>query len=133
MPIVYRWYDETKRIYLLEFSGRWGLDEFWSMVEAMYKDVDAVAPDYVYIVTIIHGLMQLPKSSFSAIKSASSQTRSNERLHVLVGGGLIVQSFFRMRNLFMPKERLELADTFEEALALIEQAVLEDRTRRASE
>ncbi|MCS6836532.1 MAG: hypothetical protein NZ750_10995 [Anaerolineae bacterium] len=132
MPITYGWYDEAKHIWMIEFRGHWTLDDFWRMVDACYQAIDSVAPHAFYYVTVMHGSMYLPKGAFSAIQSASSQTRPNERMHVLVGGGMIVKSFFRMRNFFMPKERLELADTLEEALAMIEQVIAQDQMQQAS-
>ncbi|MCS6836534.1 MAG: hypothetical protein NZ750_11005 [Anaerolineae bacterium] len=129
MPIKVGWYDERQRIWSQVFTGSWTLDEYWESVDKTHRALDSVAPHPVYIFTEIRGTLRLPPGMLTALRTVSAQARAHERIHVIIGGGMIVRSLFRVGQAIVPNPHIRLADTLEEALMLIEQMIVHDQTR----
>jgi len=126
--IEVRWHDEARGIWYQEVSGVWTVDDYWKSVATTHAAFDAVAPRPVYTMTLIRGPLNLPSGMMSALRSASTLVRPNERILVYIGGGLLVRSIFRMRHMIDPNDHTALANTLEDALKLIEDAIAHDQT-----
>lgn len=130
MGITARWYDEARRIWYEEVSDIWTVDEYWESVEATHRALDAVAPQPVYLITLARGPVRIPPGFITALRNVSIQARPHERLHVFVGGGTLVRSLYRIRNIFNIQKPIHLVNTLEEALALIEQDIAQGQTQK---
>ncbi|MCS6836533.1 MAG: hypothetical protein NZ750_11000 [Anaerolineae bacterium] len=126
MPITFGWYNEAKHIWIQEFSNYWTMEEFWVAADEAYKAIDAIAPHKFYIISDMTSSMRLPPGLLSATRSILQRKRNNEALHVLVGGGVIIHSLYQMARP-ATKQYLRLANTLEEALAMIDEAIAQDQ------
>jgi len=133
MPIDFGWHDEAKRIWLVKYDNQWTIDEFWQMIDATYAMLDALAPQSVYLISLIPKIFNMPKGALTAFQSASKHTRPNQRLHVVVGGSTIINRLYDLYQTSRSKGSMRMANSFEEALALIERTIAEDAALRQSQ
>lgn len=131
MPITFGWYDETRRIWLQELAGHWTMEDFWQAADAAQQAIEAVAPNNFYIISHLTKNTSLPSGMLSGVRSMLSRRRGNEALHVIVGGGLVVHSFYQIAT-SPTKQFIRLASSLEEALAIIEKKLAEEQPQTSS-
>ncbi|MCS6836535.1 MAG: hypothetical protein NZ750_11010 [Anaerolineae bacterium] len=125
MPIRVQWHDEARRIWYQEFEGHWTLGEFRQAMEQSNQAAELVAPHPLYIVANMIGPIYFPPNIIAALHQASLEVRPNICLHIIVGGGQVVQALYALPTVQKLNPHVRLADTTEEALAMIEQAAAE--------
>src|SRR5215212_4657593 len=119
--IVAEWLDESKRILLWVFEGKWGWAEFYESMTIAHQLIRDVAPDRVDIVALFVTSPALPPNAISNIKQISLQSPENWLLTVIVGAGPFINTMVSIgrranKNL---ADKYATADTIEDALALI--------------
>lgn len=129
MPIHVRWYDAENHIWLQEFEGQWTLEEYDQAFQATYGAVNSVEPLPAYVLSVIVGPLYLPHGVVAKLHQASLQVLPNERLHVIVGGGLIVRSLHAIPTVQRLNPHVRLASSLEEGLSIIQSTMIQHPTR----
>ncbi|MEO8396812.1 MAG: hypothetical protein ABI700_27710, partial [Chloroflexota bacterium] len=90
--IVAEWLDESKRILLWVFEGKWGWTEFYESMTIAHQMIRDAAPDRVDIVALFVTSPSLPPNAISNIKQISKQSPENWLLTVIVGAGPFINA-----------------------------------------
>ena len=120
--IAVEWLDESKRILLWVFEGKWGWTEFYASMTIAHQMIRDAAPDRVDIVALFVTSPALPPNAISNIKQISLQSPENWLLTVIVGAGPFISTMVSIgrranKNL---ADKYAVANTIEDALALID-------------
>ncbi len=123
MPITIRWFDDTKRIVLWEFEGKWTLDELHAIYSESHNMCLTVPENTVIaLVDMTRSPNTIPSSIFSTLKARKRSEVPNFDMAVIVSDSTLIKVFVNVMDQ-MPAlhEHFKVVLTREDALAFIEQ------------
>ena len=120
--ITVRWHDKTKGIQLLYFQGDWTWEEYFAVIEESNEMMREADPQRIDIIAYMKESGRLPLNAITHVRSAGTNRPENWGITVIVGGGTFVNMMLEIGRRVTPHlaHRYHAADTFEDALKLIE-------------
>lgn len=122
------WYNEEKTIVKQIFHKGWTLAQYWDSVAVAHELIRS-QPHTVYTITFVEGgKLVFPDGFITALRQASMQVPDNEGVHVVVGGGFVVNSLYKIGSAFSRENatRVHLVNTVEQAEKIIADAMAKD-------
>lgn len=114
------WYDSDHTIIRQIIEGEFTVDEVIKLRERNRLLFTSVSYP-VYLLTIVKGTFHLPRDFMRALRTNQLQAEQNEGLHIIVGGGQLARSVYKIAKAVNPGMtlRFSFAGSVEEALTLI--------------
>jgi hypothetical protein len=130
MTVRYEWFDEAHTIILYDFEAGWQGDELTeaiTSVDRMIRDVDYP----VYTLVDTSQVNRIPPGILSSIHWGTFNAAPNWRFGVFVGAKAFLRALISTFSRLYPRfrERYVLADSLEEAVALIQERQQEDTSK----
>jgi hypothetical protein len=95
LKILVEWYNPEKTIIHQTFKQHWSLEDYWSSVRVTHDLLHSVTHK-VCLISTIEGLFAIPKGFIASLRTASNNVRANEGIHVVVGGGFLVNTLIEI-------------------------------------
>jgi hypothetical protein len=127
MAVLVRWRNNEKTVLYQRFYGSWTPADYYQSVDVTYAMLDQVSHPVDIIIDFtgdVASLFRLISAADRlAAEAADHRVHSNQRMIVVVGGGMLFRKLVEMRERVVPRlvGCLLCADTLEEAGTLIQQ------------
>jgi hypothetical protein len=127
MAVLVRWRNDEKTILYQRFYGSWTPTDYFQSMDVTYAMLDQVSHPVDIIIDFsgdVASLFRLVSASDRlAAEPANHRVHTNQRMIVVVGGGMLFRKLVEMRQRVVPRleDNLLCADSLEEAGTLIQQ------------
>lgn len=120
MPITTEWFNDTQTIALQTFQGDWNLTDFHQSADRIVELAGGLSHT-IHLIVDFRRNTKLPANIMTGMRYVSKRQPDNLGLVVVVGANLFARTMVNMTHHLLPNMRnIRLADTLEEAAALIE-------------
>ena len=129
MPVEFLWHDEEEAIAICTMSGEWTWDEFFEARTAFRDHHHIGERDRVDLIWEVAHKATMPANFIPVMQSAVASASKNWAITVVVDPGLLLKSLLGVVTRTHPetKERFPIAETYQEAIEIIERHRLMSR------
>lgn len=123
MPITIRWYDETKRIVLWEFEGKWTLDDFHAIHTRSHNlCMEVPHQPVIALIDMTRAHHSVPGNIFTSISARGRGKAPNFDMAVVVSHSTLIKVFISTMNKLPSMEnQFAFFDSHNAALSFIHQ------------